>query len=90
MALFDDDDLSKQEILELDDFRTAIRISEIESVSFFKIEVFNDFERYKKGEYAEKNRITPKTRVAAFFCAWAILIPILALYRNSARVLNAF
>ena len=53
-GLFDDDDLSKQEILELDDFRTAIRISEIESVSFFKIEVFGDFDRYKKVEDTEK------------------------------------
>lgn len=53
-GLFDDDDLNKQEILKLDDFRTAIRISEIESVSFFKIEVFDDFERYKKVEDTEK------------------------------------
>ena len=53
-GLFDDDDLSKQEILKLDDFRTAVRISEIESVSFFKMEVFGDFERYEKADHAEK------------------------------------
>ena len=46
--LFDDDHLNDEEILQLEDFRLAIRGSEIESVALFKLEVSSDFEYYIK------------------------------------------
>lgn len=47
-GLFDKDELSEKELLKLDDFRLAIKVSEIESVSFFEFGVIHEFERYKK------------------------------------------
>lgn len=41
-------ELSEEKLLKLDDFRLAIKVSEIESVSFFEFGVFDEFERYKK------------------------------------------
>lgn len=47
-GLFVGDELSEKELLKLDDFRLAIKVSEIESVSFFEFGVIHEFERYKK------------------------------------------
>ena len=43
-----DEELSEEKLLKLDDFRLAIKASEIESVAFFEFSVLNEFERYKK------------------------------------------
>ena len=47
-GLFAGDELNEEKLLRLDDFRMAIKVSEIESVSFFEFGVFDEFERYKK------------------------------------------
>ena len=46
--LFDDNQLTDGEVLQLKDFRVAIRGSEIESVALFKPEISADFEYYAK------------------------------------------
>lgn len=47
-GLLSEDVLSEEKLLKIDDFRLAIKVSEIESVSFFEFSVFDEFERYKK------------------------------------------
>lgn len=48
--LFERPEFSKDDMLKLEDFRLAIRISEVESVSLFDFRVIGEFERYKKEE----------------------------------------
>lgn len=47
-GFFAGDQLNEEKLLRLDDFRMAIKVSEIESVSFFEFGIFDEFERYKK------------------------------------------
>lgn len=47
-GLVSEDELSEKKLLKLNDFRLAIKVSEIESVSFFEFGVIHEFERYKK------------------------------------------
>ena len=47
-GLVSEDELSEEKLLKLNDFRLAIKASEIESVAFFEFSVLNEFERYKK------------------------------------------
>lgn len=54
-GLVSEDELSEEKLLKLNDFRLAIKASEIESVAFFEFSVLNEFERYKKSpEVPEK------------------------------------
>lgn len=46
--LFSKSEFSKDDMLRLEDFRLAIRISEVESVSFFDFSVIDEFEYYEK------------------------------------------